>query len=120
MSNNYNKEIGNKGEEMAALYLAKEGYTILERNWRFKHWEVDIIASKGTMLHFFEIKTRTTNKFGNPEESIGREKMNNLKNAAEEYQYKHPTWKYIQFNVLSINLHYNMPPEYFLIEDVYF
>ena len=120
MGNNYNKETGNKGEEMAALYLVKQGYILLERNWRFKHWEVDIIASKGNRLHFFEVKTRTSRKFGNPEESIGREKMNNLKNAAEEYQYKHPDWKYIQFNVLAINLHYNLPPEYFLIEDVYF
>ena len=120
MSNNYNKETGNKGEELAVLYLIGQGYIILERNWRFKHWEVDIIASKENRLHFFEIKTRTSDKFGNPEESIGREKMNNLKNAAEEYQYKHPKWKYIQFNVLAINLHYNLPPEYFLIEDVYF
>ena len=120
MSNNYNKELGDKGEELAAVYLVKNGYAIVERKWRFKHWEVDIIASKGNLLHFFEIKTRTSNKFGNPEESIGREKMNNLKNVAEEYQYKNPHWKYVQFDVLSINLHYNMPTEYFLIEDVYF
>lgn len=120
MSNSYNKQMGDKGEEMAAVYLVQHGYTLMERNWRFKHWEVDIIAGKGNRLHFFEVKTRTSNRFGNPEESIGREKMNNLKNAAEQYQYLHPEWKYIQFNVLSINLHYNLPTEYFLIEDVYF
>ena len=115
-----NQETGNKGEEMAAVHLTKKGYKILERNWRFKRWEVDIIASQGKFLHFFEIKTRTSNRFGNPEESIGREKMNNLRNAAEEYQYQHPEWKYIQFNVLAITLNYGEPIEYFLIEDVYF
>jgi len=115
-----NKETGDKGEELAAAHLHKKGYKILERNWRFKRWEVDIIASQGKFLHFFEIKTRTSNRFGNPEESIGREKMNNLRNAAEEYQYQHPEWKYIQFNVLAITMNYGEPIEYFLIEDVYF
>ena len=115
-----NKTTGDKGEELAAVYLQKNGYTILERNWRFKRWEVDIIASKNKFLYFFEIKTRTSNRFGNPEESIGREKMNNLKNAAEEYQYLNPEWKYLQFNVLAITMNYGEPIEYFLIEDVYF
>ena len=61
-----NKYTGNKGEEMAAAYLIKNGYNIVERNWRFKHWEVDIIASKGNCLHFFEIKTRSSDMYGHP------------------------------------------------------
>ena len=117
---NGNRTTGNKGEQLAADYLQNKGYTVLHRNWRFKHLEVDIIASKGNRLHFFEIKTRTSNKFGNPEESIGFEKMSHLKDAAEEYQYQHPEWKYIQFDVLAITILYNQQPEYFLIEDVYF
>ena len=117
---NNNKVTGDHGEELAAQYLTKLGYTIVERNWRFKYWEVDIIASKENMLHFFEIKTRTSDKFGNPEESIGKKKMMNLRNAAEEYQYLHPQWKYVQFNVLAITMYYNEPIEYFFIEDVYF
>ncbi len=117
---NTNKSTGDEGEELAAVYLQKHGYTILERNYRFRHWEVDIIASKEKFLHFFEVKTRRSNRFGNPEESIGRDKMTCLKNVAEEYQYQHPTWKYIQFNVLAITMNYGEPIEYFLIEDVYF
>lgn len=115
-----NKITGDKGEELACQYLLKIGYSIRERNWRFKIWEVDIIASKGNMLHFFEIKTRKTLRFGNPEESISRKKMQNLRNAAEEYQYLHPDWKYVQFDVLAITILYGKPIEYFLIEDVYF
>ncbi len=55
-----------------------------------------------------------------PEESIRRDKMNNLKNAAEEYLYQHPEWKYIQFDVLAITLRGEEVLEMFLIEDVYF
>jgi putative endonuclease len=115
-----NKVTGNKGEEIAAAYLIKKGFRLLERNWRFRHWEVDIIASKGQFLHFMEVKTRRSLRYGRPEESITREKMTNLKNAAEEYQYKYPEWKYIQFNVIAITLMNEEVKEIFMIEDVYF
>lgn len=117
---NNNKETGNKGEEIAAGWLIKNGYRLLERNWRFRHWEVDIIAAKGQFLHFIEVKTRRSLRYGRPEESITRDKMSNLKNAAEEYQYQHPEWKYIQFNVLAITLIDEKVKEIFMIEDVYF
>jgi putative endonuclease len=115
-----NKYTGKKGEEMAAAYLIQNGYNIVERNWRFKHWEVDIIASKGNCMHFFEIKTRSSDMYGHPEESISKKKMMNLRNAAEEYQYLHPDWKYVQFNVLAIKIFFNQPVEIMLFEDVYF
>lgn len=115
-----NKNTGSRGEEMAVGYLKKHGYEIIERNWRFRHWEVDIIAAKNGRLHFFEIKTRTSPMYGKPEESISRKKMQNLRNAAEEYQYRHLQWKYLQFNVLAISIYNGEPVEYFLIEDVYF
>ena len=114
-----NKVTGNKGEDMAADYLTGHGYTILHRNWRFKNWEVDIIANKGKFLHFIEIKTRTSSAYGKPEESITKKKMDNLMNAAEEYQYQNPQWKFIQFDVLAITLNYNQPAEFYMIEDVY-
>jgi putative endonuclease len=117
---NSNKYTGNKGEELAAAYLVQRGFTIIAQNWRFRHCEADIIASKNKMLHFFEVKTRTSGKFGKPEESISFAKMECLRNVAEEYQYQHPEWQYIQFDVIAITLQYGEPVEYFLIEDVYF
>jgi putative endonuclease len=111
---------GNKGEELAAAYLVQHGYKIVERNWRFRRWEVDIIASKDRFLHFVEVKTRHSLRFGRPEESITRDKMNNLRNAAEEYQYLHPDWKYVQFDVLAITIINEKVREVFMIEDVYF
>jgi len=116
----WNKTTGNKGEELAANYLLKKGYEIIERNWRFRNAEVDIIAAKNNRLHFFEIKTRTSGKYGKPEESMDWKKMKMLKIAAEEYQYQNMQWKYLQFDVLAITIINGTPVEYFLIEDVYF
>jgi putative endonuclease len=115
-----NQQKGNEGEELAAAYLEKNGYTIIEKNWRFRHWEVDIIASKNSFLHFIEVKTRHSLRYGYPEESITREKMSHLRNAAEEYQYEHPEWKYIQFNVIAITIIDGKVKEVLMIEDVYF
>jgi putative endonuclease len=115
-----NKEKGAKGEQIATDYLIEKGYQILERNWRHHHLEVDIIASKDTMLHIIEVKTRHSLRFGLPEESISRDKMTFLKNAAEAYQFQHSYWKYLQFDVIAITIIGNEPREIFLIEDVYF
>jgi len=112
-------DTGKTGEAMAAEYLAANGYTILHQNWRHGHWEVDVIASKDSVLHFIEVKTRRTEKFGFPEESVNKKKIKNLMGAAEEYLYLHPEWKRIQFDILSIKMLKNEPVEYFFIEDVF-
>ena len=115
----FHNETGSAGEGMAAVYFIARGYTILHQNWRYKHWEVDIIAAKDNVLHFIEVKTRKTKKFGYPEESAGKSKIRNLINAAEEYLFQHPAWKRIQFDILAITMIKGEPVEYFLIEDVY-
>lgn len=110
---------GIAGEKLGADYLIHAGYLIVEKNWRYGHWEVDIIATKKDTLHFIEIKTRRSKKFGQPEEKVGKKKMENLINAAEQYLYLQPQWKRIQFDILSISMLANEPVEYFFIEDVY-
>lgn len=115
-----NKEKGAKGEAMASQYLINNGFQILERNWRYHHLEVDIIASKKEWLHIVEVKTRHSQKYGLPEESISKQKMGFLKNAAVAYQFQHPTWKKIQFDVIAISIKPNSTEEIFMIEDVYF
>ena len=110
---------GKFGEQLGQSFFIEAGYTLLEKNWRHSRWEVDIIASKNTVLHFVEIKTRRTKKFGLPEEKVGNKKIQNLLNAAEEYLYQHPQWKRIQFDILSIIINNNQQPAYFLIEDVH-
>ena len=61
-------ELGKKGEQLAVDFLQKKGYTILDRNWRFKKAEVDIIAQKEQILAIVEVKTRSSNYFGNPQD----------------------------------------------------
>lgn len=69
-------ELGKKGEELACQFLLKNGYKIIERNYRFKHLELDIICEKENLLIIVEVKTRTTNKLGNPAQiSIGKQKQ---------------------------------------------
>lgn len=107
------------GEKLAVNYFIEKGFSILQQNWRHSHWEVDIIASFNNVLHFIEVKTRRTKKFGYPEDDVSKKKVINLINASEEYLYLHPEWKRIQFDILSINLLRNEPVEYFFIEDVH-
>lgn len=120
MNETYNSKTGNRGEDMSVKWLLEKGFTVIERNWRFKHLEVDVIASKGNKLHFFEIKTRTTDKYGHPEESIGKKKMQHMRKAAEEYQYQHPQWIFLQIDVLAIKMYPGQAQEIFYIEDVFF
>ena len=116
----HNKDTGFLGENKAATYLIEMGYTILFRNWRFKHLEIDIIASKVDCLHIIEVKTRRSNKYGFPEQHIDAIKMQHLKNAAALFQYQHPNWKMLQFDVIAIQLYSNDKWDLYLIEDVYF
>ena len=104
---------------MAARYLTEKGFTILHQNWRHSHWEVDVIASRNEILHFIEVKTRRTRKFGYPEEGVTKKKLLNLINASEEFMEQNAGWKLIQFDVLSITIMKNKEPEFFFIEDVY-
>ena len=113
-------DIGRLGEDLAEQYLIERGYDILERNWRYARFELDIIAIKGEMLHFVEVKTRKTNEFGLPEAAVDEIKISYLVAAGEEFLYQHPEWKNVQFDVVSICLLPFDEVEYFLIEDVYF
>jgi len=110
---------GMLGEKMALKYLSDKGYIILHQNWRHSHWEVDVIASLKNTLHFIEVKTRRTKKFGYPEEDVTKKKLINLINASEEFLFLNPEWKLIQFDILSITIIKNEPMEFFLIEDVH-
>ena len=112
-------ETGKAGEALGVIYLQANGFLIQAINWRHSRWEVDAIATKNNTLHFIEIKTRRSKKFGLPEERVGKKKIQNLINAAEEYLHINPQWQRIQFDILSILIIKNKEIEYLFIEDVY-
>jgi putative endonuclease len=109
---------GSFGEELAANYLIKIGYTILHRNWRHSYYEIDIIATNKNIVHFVEVKTRRSDTFGYPEDDVSKKKMRFLMSSAEEFLYRNPHWKRIQFDILSLTIKEDKSIEYFLIEDV--
>jgi putative endonuclease len=115
-----NKDTGNQGENMAVAYLVQKGYTILHQNWRYKYWEIDIIAQKNNCLHIVEVKTRNSIQFGFPEESISEKKMNALKKAAIAFLEQNLHYQQLQFDVVAVTVQKNEVKEIFLIEDVFF
>lgn len=113
-------ELGKEGEELAVKWLEVKGYAILCCNWRHSYHEIDIIATKGKFLHFVEVKARMASAFGgHPEDSVTKKKFKNLQKAADEYLFQHPGHPWISYDILSITLHRDKEPEYFLIEDVF-
>jgi putative endonuclease len=110
-------QTGITGEALAAVHLRAEGFRIIEQNWRYGRLEVDIIAEKQGVLHFIEVKTRRSKRFGRPEEQVNGRKIEHLAEAASEYLYRHPQWQRIQFDVLAITLGVQ-GAEFFFIEDV--
>ena len=106
------KEIGQIGEEIAGLYLINKGYQILDRNWNLhKGCELDIIASKGNRLYFIEVKTRSSDKYGEPQLAIDKKKMRHLLSAIHEYRYKRHLLN-IDFQIDSIAIIYRGEQDY--------
>ncbi|MBQ1858056.1 MAG: YraN family protein [Bacteroidales bacterium] len=79
------KVAGNFGEDAACRYLEELGHTILERNWRGGHLELDIISLASDGIHFVEVKTRVAPVSASPEENVGRTKQRRMVAAANKY-----------------------------------
>ena len=82
----HSRDIGALGEKIAAEYLTSLGYMIRERNFRSREGEIDIIAEKDDFLVFIEVRTRTSNSYGTPEESVTAQKKERLIALAEAYR----------------------------------
>jgi putative endonuclease len=119
-ANRRNKQVtGEIGEMLAASYLELTGFELLQRNWRFGRLEIDLIARKGNTLHFIEIKTRRSLRFGWPEEHIKPRKIIRMMIAVEGYLQTVAKPSLVQLDILSIVLSNRKPPVFWLIEDVY-
>ena len=81
----HSRDIGALGEKIAAEYLTGLGYVIRERNFRLREGEIDIVAEKDDFLVFIEVRTRTSNSYGTPEESVTTQKKERLIALAEAY-----------------------------------
>ncbi|MCK4520792.1 YraN family protein [Candidatus Parcubacteria bacterium] len=80
-----NIKIGRIGEEIARDYLEDKGYDIIEQNCKTRYSEIDLIAKKDDVLVFIEVRTKTSERFGSPEETINKEKIRRLIRSADAY-----------------------------------
>ncbi len=101
--------LGNQGESIACTHLQKNGYRILELNWRFDRAEVDIIAEIAEFLVIVEVKTRSTDFFGMPLEFVTDNKQTLLIKAAEAYLEHSGIDKEVRFDIIGIVLDPSLP-----------
>ncbi|MBT8265971.1 MAG: YraN family protein [Bacteroidia bacterium] len=98
----FHNELGKKGEQIAVDFLVSEGYNILDRNFRFQKAEVDILALKDDTLAVIEVKTRTTNSFGNPEDFVKPKQIKQLVKAVDAYVTSNDLDVEIRFDIIAI------------------
>ncbi len=101
---------GRKGENQACNYLKSHGFKIMERNFRVRTGEIDIIAQKDSVFHFFEVKTRSGRGFGSPFDAINFRKKNKIRQTAKWYFAKN---KHIKapclFGVIGVDISQEPP-----------
>lgn len=97
-----NNELGTWGEEQAADFLIHKGYTILERDWKSGHRDIDIIATNGQVVVFVEVKARRNRIFGEPEDAVDYMKMHNLRAAINHYVKFKNIRLDIRFDIITV------------------
>ena len=97
-----NKELGKRGENRAVRYLKNNGYKILERGYKNPFGEVDIIAAKGDVVAFIEVKTRLSENFGAPSEAVDRRRMDKYIQAAKYFFLGKETDVTVRFDIIEI------------------
>lgn len=96
-------KLGVSGEVKAKKYLEKNKYRILECNYKTELGEIDIIAKQKNIIVFVEVKTRTSDIFGLPRESVTLHKQNKIKQVATQYLQKNKLLdSYVRFDVIDI------------------
>jgi putative endonuclease len=95
-------DFGAHGEDIAIDYLRRKGYTILDRNWRSGHKEIDIVARHDDTVVFVEVKARANTFYGNPEDAVTRRKMHLLVLAADAYLRYNAIDMEVRFDVITI------------------
>lgn len=101
---------GKAGEDLAVDYLMKKGYRIHQRNYRYYHGEIDIIAEDGVVLVFIEVKSFRSKKFGEPEDAVTVHKRKILRRTARGYIFENGIEdRMCRFDVVAIDLEKSTP-----------
>lgn len=108
-------ETGRAGEQLAASHFIKLGFEVVERNFRSRRAEIDLIVKRDNWLIFVEVKTRSSSDYGEPEAFVDRKQTRNIFDAAEDYIYSRNWLGHIRFDIISVKL--GRPPEIVHFED---
>ena len=95
-------ELGDKGEQLAIDFLIKNDYKILEKNYRYLKAEVDIIAQKENTLAVIEVKTRSSDYFGNPQDFVNPKKIKLMLSAIDNYVVEKDLDVEVRFDIIAI------------------
>lgn len=110
---------GKKGEELAVKFLKKAGYNILEKNFRSRLGEVDIIAEEKGSLVFIEVKSRASRQFGDPKEAITEQKKRQISKTALGFMNRHKLFgQQARFDVVTIQF-VNGKPQFELVKNAF-
>lgn len=112
--------IGQNGENIAIDHLVKHDYIILEKNWRYKKAEIDIIAQKDNLLIIIEVKSRSSAFFGNPEDFVSQQKLDFMVDAAQIYMEQKNLQCEVRFDVIGILFYKDNTFQLQHFEDIYF
>lgn len=100
----YKKRLGAYGENLAADFLVRRNYKIIDRNFRTRFGEIDLIARQGDEILFVEVKTRSDSRYGFPELAVDHNKISHLNRAIEIYQNVRGLKCYWRLDIISIEL----------------
>tara|TARA_Y100000739_G_scaffold222056_1_gene223206 strand:- start:393 stop:767 length:375 start_codon:yes stop_codon:yes gene_type:complete len=100
----FHNQLGEEGEKIAIQYLKSKGYIIHHTNWRMSHLEIDVIAEDNNELVFVEVKTRSSNQFGEPEDAVDYKKEKDLIRLADVYLENLQIEVLSRFDIISIIL----------------
>lgn len=98
----FHNHLGKRGEDIAAQFLTKTGYTILERSWKWKHLEIDIIASQHNLLVVVEVKSRSSAQHADPEDTISKQKLRHLFDVTERYMEITQTSMEVRYDLITV------------------
>ena len=106
----HNQRIGKWGEDAVAAYLAERGYEIIARNVRTPYGEIDIVSRQADITIFVEVKTRTSNRMGLPEDSVNLRKQAHMLACAEHYAMENAI-DHWQIDVIAVEGRVGLEPK---------
>jgi putative endonuclease len=116
---NHRQVLGRWGEDTALAHLQSRGYRLVQRNYRTPYGEIDLVMQDGKAMVFVEVKTRTSTRYGQPEDAVTTLKQSHLLQAAQQFMQEHPEYEN-EWRIDVISILKRVPddtPEIMVFED---